>query len=167
MPIGVKGTSVNDWLPGGNAFPKLSRAIKLSKDNSIRFDYALWHQGAADAGTHPDQYAKKLNKVLKYISINASVDKWIIAKHSKCAYLSDNKIAIAQANVALGHILRRFPGPDTNALGSDFRFDNCHLNFKGQEKMADLWFQSIVSADKLNASVQKETLIQYFKVLIN
>lgn len=167
MPIGVGGTSVNDWLPDGKAFQKLSNAIKVSKEKSIRFDYAFWHQGSTDAGTPPDQYASKLNRVLRHISINANVDKWIVAQHSRCGNLFDNKIAKAQIQASSIHILRRFPGPNTDELDNEFRFDGCHLNYRGQEKMADLWFQSMVSADKLNTSVQKETLVQYFKDLVN
>jgi hypothetical protein len=165
MPIGVEGMSVNDWLPGGKAFEKLSNAIIITKEKSIRFDYAFWYQGPADADPPSDQYAKKLSQVLKYISINAHVNKWIIAQYSKCRALSDNEIAKAQIEVASRNILRRFPGPNTNALGSEFRYDNCHLNFKGQEIMADLWFQSMVSADKANSAVQKESLLKYFNGL--
>lgn len=166
MPISVSGTSVNDWLPGGNAFHKLSSAIQIAKEKSIQFDYAFWHQGSADIGSPPQQYAVKLNRVIKYISTNIAVDKWLIAQHSRCGNLFDKEIANAQNQVASSHILRRFHGPNTNALGNEFRYDNCHLNRMGQEKMADLWFQSMIIADKINNAVQKETLIQNFKGLI-
>lgn len=166
MPISMVRTPVNDWLPNGKAFLKLRKAIKVANEKSIRFDYAFWHQGSSDARTPPDEYERKLSQVLKYISVNANVDKWIIAKHSKCGGVFNDKIAKAQTQVGSAHILKRYPGPNTDILDSELRYDNCHLNFRGQEKMADLWLQSMISADNLNNAVRKETLIHYFQGLI-
>ncbi len=163
MPIGVGGTSVQDWLPQGRAFEKLGKAIRVANSSNIRFDYAFWHQGSSDVGRSPQAYAQNLSQVLRYISLNIKIDKWIIARHSKCGTHFDEMISKAQYQASLNYLARRFPGPDNNELGYEFRFDGCHLNKTGQEKMADLWLGSMIEADKNNLSIQKESLLNFFR----
>ena len=163
MPIGVEGTSVKDWLPRGRAFEKLEKAINVANSNSIHFDYAFWHQGSSDIGSNPTAYARNLNKVLRHISLNLKVDKWIIARHSQCGYTFDKNISKAQYEASMNYLLRRFPGPDNNKLGNEFRFDRCHLNKAGQERMAELWFYSMVAANQTDLSIQQESLLNFFR----
>lgn len=165
MPIGIRGTSVSDWLPQGSAFDKLEKAISVANSRSIRFDYAFWHQGSSDVGRDPKAYARNLSQVLRHISLNLKIDKWIIARHSKCGDSFDQMISKAQYQVSMNYFARRFPGPDNNKLGEDFRFDGCHLNKAGQEKMAELWLDSIMQANKIDPSIQKESLLHFFRNL--
>lgn len=165
MPIGIGGTSVSDWLPQGRAFKKLEKAIIVANSRSIRFDYAFWHQGSSDVGRNPKAYASELSQVLRHISLNLKIDKWIIARHSKCGASFDKMISKAQHQTSINYYARRFPGPDNNALGDEFRFDRCHLNKAGQERMAELWFDSIIQANKVHTSIQKESLLHFFRNL--
>lgn len=167
MPIGVAGTSVQDWMPNGTAFNKLMAAINVIKKNQINFDYALWHQGSSDVGRQPIKYLIQLKKVLRFISLNVSIDKWIVAQHSKCGKALDVKISEQQRVVGRAYVYRRFLGPDTNSLGDEYRYDGCHLNKKGQEEMAKLWFESILEANRIDSLVQKEALLYYFRTLFN
>jgi hypothetical protein len=34
-------------------------------------------------------------------------------------------------------------GPDTDALGPDFRFDGCHFSRRGADLVATLWFNAL------------------------
>lgn len=167
MPIGVGGASVQDWLPNGRAYDKLLRVIEVANKKQVNFDYALWHQGSSDIGRQPIKYRNQLKDVLRFISLNVHIDRWIISQHSKCGKAFDAKIANQQRVVGTSFFYRRFLGPDTNNLGDEYRHDGCHLNKKGQEEMAKLWLQSILEAKRVDDLVQKETLIYYFKNLFN
>jgi len=163
MPIGVAGVKASDWNPGGKAFGKLNDALAVIKYNQIKFDYAFWHQGSSDINSNPDLYMGNLSRAVKFIAVNAKIDKWIIAQHSSCFGNSDAGIAKIQRDYATEYIFNRFPGPDTNQLGNEYRFDECHLNKKGQEKMAQLWFDSLINAEKISKIIQRESLLYFFK----
>ena len=163
MPIGVAGTSVNDWLEGGRAHKKLSEALALVKNKSIKFDYVFWHQGSSDANTPSKTYGNKLNSILKKIRIEFRPEKILIAQHSRCGDLKNAEIAKEQLRISRNHLRHFYEGPDTNALGNEFRFDGCHLNQLGQEKMAELWLESIIKADKIQLTYDREILTEYFR----
>ena len=167
IPFGLDLTSIDDLLSSGESFNKLSNLIKFSKQKSIKFDYALWDQGSAYGVPDHNKNLIKLNKILKLISINVSIEKWLISQPSTCGNLSHENIQKISNLATYNYIFRRFPGPKKDNLGSEFRHSNCHLNFRGQEKMADLWLQSMILADRVNNSIQNETLIKKFKGIFN
>ncbi|WP_289912948.1 sialate O-acetylesterase [Janthinobacterium sp. SUN100] len=146
MPIGVGGTKVTDWQAGGVAFGKFNSAIGLIQAQGIKFDFAFWHQGSSDFGTDKDLYIQRLSEVIDYVNTKVKVNRWIIAVHSRCGTAYDRNIESAQ--LAFGNVpkLKRYPGPNTNLLSDEYRFDACHLNEKGQEKMASMWLDSIKAA---------------------
>ena len=89
--------------------------------------------------------------------------KWIIARHSKCFGQVDEKLWKAQTDIArMDDHIRFFIGPDTNSLGDEYRFDTCHLNQQGQEKMATLWLESLKNAKKNENAFRKETMLNIF-----
>jgi hypothetical protein len=147
MSIGEGGTSVAQWQEGGMVFPKLNRAIAVIKAKGIVFDFAFWHQGSADMGMSKGEYQTRLASVVEYVNKNVSVNRWLIALHSRCAGMYDPNIEEAQREFGNAPNQRRYPGPNTNLLGDEYRMaDACHLNFSGQERMADLWMYSIIQA---------------------
>lgn len=165
MPIGVGATTVNDWLPNGRAYPKLQKAMSVIKSKQIKFDYIFWHQGSSDIGTPSSIYQKCFNsfasQVIKLGDLRSS--KWIIARHSKCFGQVDEKLWKAQTDIArMDDHIRFFIGPDTNSLGDEYRFDTCHLNQQGQEKMATLWLESLKNAKKNENAFRKETMLNIF-----
>lgn len=166
MPIGVKGSSIGDWSnPNSIVFKKRLHVTSLVKHKRIRFDYALWLQGSSDVGTSPINYGQNLGRLLRSISKDIPINKWLIAQHSKCGNLFDERIAEEQLRVGSAHLLGRFLGPNINALGNEFRFDGCHFNKKGQKRVARLWFDAINESERIDNLIQKETMLYYFKGL--
>ena len=163
MPIGVGGTSVSDWEQGGRAFEMLSNAISIVKEKSISVDYLFWHQGSTDINMSSIIYGRKLNSVLRNLKFSFQPKKIIISQHSRCGYAFDKKISRVQKIISNRHGYHFFAGPDTNALGNEYRFDGCHLNKIGQEKMAELWLASMIEADKIQPKYDREILINYFR----
>jgi hypothetical protein len=147
MPIGVGGTRVRDWQEGGIAFPKLTSALSLIKQKNLSFDVALWHQGSSDVGTDKAEYTTRISAVVGYVNSNMSIGRWVIALHSRCGPAYDPNIEDAQRNFANAAVERRYLGPNNNLLGAEYRAsDVCHLNQRGQQEMALLWFDSIKGA---------------------
>ncbi|PKB22443.1 sialate O-acetylesterase [Janthinobacterium sp. 64] len=148
MPIGMGGTKVEDWQRGGAAFGKLNNAIALIQKQGVSFDLALWHQGSSNAGTDKMVYTDRLTTMLDYVNSKISINRWIIAVHSRCGTTYDRNIELAQIMMGNMPELKRYIGPNNNLLGNEYRFDDCHLNYLGQEKMASMWFDSIKAALK-------------------
>ncbi|MBB5607355.1 MULTISPECIES: sialate O-acetylesterase [unclassified Janthinobacterium] len=148
MPIGVAGSKVGDWQAGGAAFGKLDDAIALIQANGLNFDFAFWHQGSSDYGIDQKVYSEKLNSVLNYVNGKVKISRWLIAIHSRCSGLYDKNVEAAQLALAAASNLHRYPGANNNLLGDEYRFDGCHLNKIGQEKMASMWVDSINYAVK-------------------
>lgn len=148
MPIGIAATKVSDWQVGGSAFEKLNSAIEIIKKNNINFDFVLWHQGSSDVGGDANLYKSKLSSVIDYVNGKIKADRWLIAVHSRCYGAYDRSIESAQLSVGGMNSLARYLGANNNVLGDDYRFDNCHLNERGQEAMANMWVDSIRAAVK-------------------
>lgn len=163
MPLGVAGTKAEDWLAGGRAFAKLQKALELIKQKDIQFEYAFWHQGTADIGTPPQQYESTVKNVIRFVNANVRVKKWLVAQHSACNGRIDVSLAQAQRKIAGNNMQNLFPGPDTNQLDAGFRSDGCHLNQKGQLRMAELWLESMRNSDRLYDLIQQETLLNLFR----
>lgn len=146
MPIGVAGTKLADWQPAGKAYEKLQHSLALIRQKGFRFDYGLWHQGSSDGGMPAADYEQQLTAILDGIDQGLGkgvIGKWVIAQHAKCYKWFDRNISTAQRAVASQRQLRRFPGPDVNALEDRLRFDGCHLNKAGQIQLAEDWFNAM------------------------
>jgi hypothetical protein len=149
MPIGVSGTTVRDWQEGGLAYPKLNNAIAQIKQKRMAFDVALWHQGSSDIGTDKNVYLSRLGSVVDYIDARIPIGRWVIAVHSRCFGNYDKNIEDAQRAFIATPGTKRYLGPNNNLLGNEFRVsDACHLNERGQQEMASMWFDAIQAALK-------------------
>ena len=146
MPIGVGSTKVSDWQSGGAAFGKLNTAIGTIQAQGINFDFAFWHQGSSDAGTDKATYVQRLGAVIDYVNSKVKVNRWLIAIHSRCGGVYDRNVEAAQLEVGNAPNLKRYLGPNNNLLGNEYKFDACHLNEKGQEKMSAMWLDSMKAA---------------------
>ncbi|MXR36811.1 sialate O-acetylesterase [Craterilacuibacter sinensis] len=163
MPIGIGGTKVSEWLVGGRAFGKLETALSVIAKKGITFDYVLWHQGSSDIGTPGNIYQDDLHKLYSYVRKKIGVVPWVVARHSRCYGRYDEKIDGVQQKIVTNAPLFFYAGPDNNSLDDRFRFDSCHLNKTGQIKMAELWFESIEKVGQRKESIEKETLLYWFK----
>lgn len=145
MPIGVGSTKVQDWQPGGKAFDKLNAAILTTQQNKIEFDAAFWLQGSSDIGTLKDEYVDRLSSLIDFIKTKIKIKRWFVAVHSKCYGNYSADVEAAQRIVASNSIKQQYLGANLNALGNEYRFDECHLNQQGQEKAATMWLEAVRS----------------------
>jgi hypothetical protein len=163
LSIGLPETHVQDWSVGGKAYPALEAALALAERKKIRFDYALWQQGHADAGFSANQYYNNLRGVIKFVSLRTHVKSWIIAQGTGCPGMRIEGVETADERMGNLKIYNRFPGPNTRTLSMAERYGQCGLVKAGQYRLADMWVKSIIDADKRARSFQKESLLYYFR----
>lgn len=174
---GSGATSVRQWLPKGQRVdvpPTTSRAIKQIAPNQwectgelydgllkrIRalgphgFRALLWHQGESDAGQAPghqiaaDRYRALLEQIVQQSRRDAGLAfPWFVAQatYHSAADPANAEFRAAQKAVC-DHVA--LPGPDTDALGPDYR-TGVHFNPKGLRAHGQLW------ADRVGAYLDR------------
>jgi hypothetical protein len=164
VSVAVSGGRTRDWLQSGSAYGRLGMFSRNADAKPIRFDYALWYQGNQEPGGDTLEYFNDLRRVVRSISLDLNVDKWIIAQGGGCVEGKDLiGIANAQSLLAKNPVLNRFPGPDIHKATYDVRGGSCRLDREGQIDMAHKWLNAIKRADADALKYQKESLLFYFK----
>jgi len=148
-PIAYGGSAVAEWTPGGRLFPRIEAAATAIDRLGLRVTCALWQQGETDAilATDGRIWESRFGEMiagLRGLSITAPV---FVARSTLCCGPANETIRAAQLCVvdAANGV---FPGPDTDALGPDMRFDGCHFSGEGLDRAADLWIEALTAALK-------------------
>ena len=152
-PIAVGGTSMEDWAPGGANHPRLVFALSRVAREGLALDAMLWHQGESDSrrperdGTWYEERFAAMLAAIRGIGIEAPL---FVARSTICgAGMPPGSEAIRTAQKRLAETLPGvFPGPDTDALGPEFRHDDCHFNEAGLQRVAEMWFESLSADDR-------------------
>lgn len=106
-------------------------------------DIAIWIQGTTDGtiGLDPERYAAD-QKTLIAMTERASSDKaamdWIIPLSTTCNTRggSGDEIERALSSFGLREGDRFHVGPSISAYGPELRYDGCHLNPAGRDRLA-------------------------------
>ena len=176
VPLGVGSTSVREWLPRGELmaappttglhvqtvgsnlwastgalFGKIAAVETLFGTNGFRA--VLWHQGESDAHQPPDreitpaQYRQYLAQV---IAASRAVAGWRVPWFvAQVSYHSPEdtgtpELRAAQQSLVTDGIAQA--GPDTDALGPEFRQNHglgVHFNAAGLQRHGRLWAESV------------------------
>jgi hypothetical protein len=161
LPLGVQA-QIMEWLPEGRAWQKLDEALTIADEQDITFDYVLWHQDSLDEGMNKFDYQNIVNKTIKYVNGRVKVKKWLVAQNLRCH--DDPLDSVSMTKGSFSEIsFNRYLGPSTKTLTKEYRIDNCRLNAKGQEELAERWFHSIVSAEKQYQKIKSESLLNLFQ----
>ena len=162
VPIAVSDVTPEDWM-SGMAASRLNAALDAANARGIRFDYALWQQDRGDRFASGAPRIRQILKVIKGATIRANIDKWLI---------TDSEVSTAHSSAEHGKVeikfkdnvvRRRYLGPTDAGLSEAERLPNGQLTARGQEKMAQRWFDAIQRADRLNNYYQKESLLYFFR----
>jgi hypothetical protein len=176
VPLGVGSTSVREWLPAGELmaappttgmntvtigsntwastgalFDKISAAEKILGTNGFRA--VLWHQGESDSHQPPDreitpaQYRSYLERVIAASRANAGWQvPWFVAQVSYHTPEDQSTPEFRAAQKSLVTDGIALAGPDTDALGPEFRQNNgrgIHFNAAGLQRHGRLWAESV------------------------
>ncbi|MFT4970104.1 MAG: hypothetical protein ACI9O4_001856 [Chitinophagales bacterium] len=147
-PVARGGTAIEQWVPGGNLNYLLTNQIQALQNEPLKVTHVLWHQGesnnsALSPGADPIQNAEAystnfilLTRYIRSLGIDAPI---FIAAATRCAWIPIDPFLqnaqIALANDALGV----FNGPNTDLLGFEWRYDDCHFNREGLNQHALMW----------------------------
>jgi hypothetical protein len=160
VPIAFGGTFVTDWIPGGAMHARtqlaLSRLRSALSSRFLNFSAVLWQQGEAEANhtqMPASEYQRLFHEIAADLRENGVFAPVFVARSTLCDggdHPHNNHEAIRSAQVGLastiGGILM---GPDTDTIGTEDRFDGCHLSQNGLQRCADLWFETIAAHRRL------------------
>ena len=143
-PIAMGGTTVEQWAIEGVFNRRIPASIRRLYDAGLTPDYILWHQGEGNAGKadiNGRQYRKNLLEVVasfRTYSINAP---FFVALATRCAaapHPNAVNVRDGQRTAAIGQ-LGIFVGPDTDLIGTEHRYDACHMSESGLILHATAW----------------------------
>jgi len=126
VSLGVGGTSVSEWASG-----KLNTGLRQTLKSLIEADlapsYVLWHQGERDAALGTADYAAQFGAVVGAIRESGVQAPVYAAVATRCFGRAPNE-SLRSAQLSLPSLYSGVrQGPDTDALGSEYRPDGCHL----------------------------------------
>ena len=148
----VGGSSTRDWSEDVRRIrSRALRSVEAAIAVKLSPDAIIWIQGESDAlATSAETYEEQLRQVVA--SVDAAIGaaqartgqgpkmpKWIISLTSRCRELNplgSEAIREAQRRVATT-MANAQVGPDTDALGDEFRRDGCHFNDAGRAVLTD------------------------------
>jgi len=151
-PAAVGGTSIEQWIPGGDLNHLLVETMASLQAKNLKVTHVLWHQGESNhtllnATLTPTQNAQhyqqnflKLVQQIRSLGVDAPI---FPAMTSRCGQApSDTALINAQRNLA-NNALGIFNGPNTDIMGNEYRSDNCHFNAEGLKIHALLWAEAM------------------------
>jgi hypothetical protein len=145
VPIGVGGSTIARWQPGGDLHEKLIQSIRSVTNSGLTITHLLWHQGESDTQrqTSKEQYQNMFRAMLASIrreDVTAPIYVAVSAA-ARCKKHHPNP-AIREAQQQLVDSINGiFPGPDTDPLDISYRYDGCHFTDEGLEKVSGLWLE--------------------------
>jgi hypothetical protein len=148
VPIGfisaaVGGTSTEQWLPGGELYAGLKRALT---DRRVRA--VLWHQGESDAvnGFTTERTYQNMAAMINQSRADAGWQvPWYVALASYAPGTPpEQQQATRAAQALLFKMGLALPGPDTDThVPESMRYDRLHFGQVGLTVHAVLWFRAL------------------------
>lgn len=147
VPCAIGGTKIEQWVPGGEYNHLISETIQYLNSAGLKPTHVLWHQGESNhvafsnglsAQQNADNYTANFDLLVNYLRAQGIAAPIYPAITTICMGAPDAALENAQRNLAnAGRQI--FNGPNTDTLGSEFRYDNCHFNEAGLNQHADRW----------------------------
>ncbi len=154
VSIGYGGTSMADWAPGGLANFRLMIAIELLRQRGIVITHAIFQQGESEGiQAKPDgsAWVRNFDSMVKAVRLFGMEAPIYVAQCSLCRCDPNEIIRAAQRSV-VDPAKSIFAGPDTDTIGLDERWDDCHFSITGLEKAAQLWFNAVTRHQSASTS---------------
>ncbi len=165
-PLIARSSSVSDWQPSKPMGVRLQGLIEHAVATGVRYDYAIWQHGARDRGIHRQTYFGHLFSLMKHVSSQIPVRRWLIATHSACGTPAYPPVARAQDQAGDFRLAHRYPGANLDTLppGSWQAF-GCGLTPVGETALAQRWAQAIAKSDEEAQQLEAESLLTLFRGL--
>jgi Carbohydrate esterase, sialic acid-specific acetylesterase len=147
VPVGYGATYAKDWAPGGIVHGRLTTAIERLQTANLAITHILYQQGEAEAavqnqGVDGAAWVQKFWQIVDSIRARSVAAPIYVAQATICRNEANNIIRKAQRGV-VDPTRAIMPGPDTDTISLDERWDGCHFSKVGLVKAAELWFETI------------------------
>ena len=135
----IGGTEVSDWLdPRSGYFAALETRVAGAKESGFDVDLVIWHQGETDANTQPGPapFVEVLSALTERVLTVSEAPSLYLFQTSRCigprriagvSFIRDGQAEVASNNPQIQL------GMNTDELGFDFRYDQCHFNSFGRD----------------------------------
>ncbi|HUO43423.1 MAG TPA: sialate O-acetylesterase [Burkholderiales bacterium] len=157
VPVGHGGTYITDWAPGGSMNFRLMFALELLRRRGIAITHALFQQGEAEgyqSNADGAAWARNFEAMVEGVRLLGMQAPIYVAQCSICRCNPSPTIRAAQRGV-VNPAKSIYPGPDTDTIVGDGRWDGCHFSTAGLKKAAELWFDAITIASITGHNVEQ------------
>jgi peptidoglycan/LPS O-acetylase OafA/YrhL len=141
-PIAVGGTRIAHWTSDGPVQAILQSGLEQIASSGLAVKAVVWQQGEADmlAGTDSSAYQAGLDALRKTLQRHSIDAPLYLAQSTYCRQLGSGAIRRSIQDYLAANTGRGFqPGPDTDRLLGEDRYDGCHFSRLGLWKAAALW----------------------------
>ncbi|MEB3273047.1 MAG: sialate O-acetylesterase [Prochlorothrix sp.] len=146
VPLARGGSAIAQWVPGGDLYDRIPPTIAQLHQANLGPTHVLWHQGEADAytwNTPPALYQQRFRQLvqaLRAMGITAPIYLCLATRFQEL----DRHEPLRRAQRELTQDPGVYRGPDTDMLGSDYRYDGAHFSTAGLDRFADLWLEVLL-----------------------
>jgi Carbohydrate esterase, sialic acid-specific acetylesterase len=146
-PIAMGGTTVEQWAEEGMFNRRIPALIRRLYDAGLRADFILWQQGEGNPGVGDvggRQYRKNLLEVIRTFRRYGARAPFFVSLTTMCGgpHANADNIRAGQKSV-VNPMAAIYQGPDTDTIGLEHRWDDCHFDEIGLDMAASLWLDVI------------------------
>lgn len=134
----VGGTPISEFIHG-TANSLLTTQLHNMQQAGFTPDFVIWEHGQADAGRGAGQYANDVKTVLGIFRSSGITAPIFVPTDTMMEWRVNEALRQEQQSVlGFENVL---PGPDVDLVR--FRYDGTHLDQRGLEMQAAMWFQAL------------------------
>ncbi len=145
VPCGVSGSSIRDWVPGGEYYPRLQSTMEHFNKAGLRLTHVFWHQGETDnGGISGEEYKRLFLEIKNRLYSHGPRPQVFICVATWTRQMgTDGLLQQAQRELAREHP-DIFLGPNTDLLISESdRYDGAHFSASGLDRFASAWIAAL------------------------
>jgi hypothetical protein len=146
IAAGVASTPVAAWTEGGTLNAMLEQRLVSARNAGLEVTHFLWHQGESDnTAAGPAAYDAAMQPIISLTRRYFPRSKFFVARATICGKGAIPNVDLQAAQADLARLPRVYVGPDTDAIGRDGRYDDCHFNGVGLDRHAAGWAIAIAA----------------------
>lgn len=142
--VAVGNTRADEWTPGTPNAARLRAETAALRAKGYQIAAFLYFQGESDRETGGADYLSLLSEIAAMTDEAAPGTPFILSNSSVCGADTKAVLALSKARATLAkshsHV---HVGPDTDAIGQEFRSDGCHLNEAGLRAAGRQWAEHV------------------------
>jgi hypothetical protein len=145
VPAGISDSSITHWRPGGRLNRMLESQLHSLRDSGLVITHFLWHQGESDnperggSATPLTDYEAGMKEVITLTKSHFPASRFFVAIATRCGVSNSPSQALQDIQRGLGRLDGVVVGPDTDVIGLEDRFDDCHFSQSGLDKHSNGW----------------------------